>query len=99
SVNDLDYLRMFIEQFDFYYQPISFSISDGIVLVFKNSFPDQLKQAQRFLREWESVSGKPLAIAVHEEGKDDSLNQIYRRLIQVMEMTFFTGYNQVFNVK
>ncbi len=99
SVQDLDYLRMFIEQFDFYDEPITLSTSDRIVLVFKNTFTDQFDQAQRFLREWDNVSGKSLAIAVYEEGNRDSLHNIYQQLNQVMETTFFTGYNQVLGVK
>ncbi|MDY0406316.1 helix-turn-helix domain-containing protein [Virgibacillus sp. 179-BFC.A HS] len=100
TMEDLNHLRMFIEQFDFYSEPITFSTSDRIILVFKDPFPDQLKQAQRFLREWENISGKSLAIAVYDElGNEDSLHVIYQKLIEVMETTFFTGYNQVLSVK
>lgn len=95
--NDLDYLRKFIDQFDFYFEPIEFSTSDRIVLVFKHSFPNPFKQAQRFLREWENLIGKPLVVVVHDQGKY-SLHQIYTKLAKVMKSTFFTGYKQVLNV-
>lgn len=93
-MKDLDFLRKFIIQFDFYYEPAVFSTSDRIVLVFNNAFPHPFKQAQRFLREWGNMAGGPLAIVVHDQG-DESLHHIYTKLIKVMETTFFTGYKQV----
>ncbi|UOR10829.1 helix-turn-helix domain-containing protein [Halobacillus amylolyticus] len=94
-MDDLSALRIFIDQFDFYYKPLVFSTSDRITLVFQEAFLDPFKQAQRFLREWERSSGKPLAIVVHSEESQKSLHQIYMRLRKVMETTFFTGYQQV----
>lgn len=99
SKKDLNSLRTFIQQFDFYFEPVVLSTSDRIIFIFKNSFEGQIKQAQRFLREWEIVSGDSLAIAIHSGGKDKSLNEIYDGLNNMMEETFFTGYNQVFSVK
>lgn len=95
----LDTLRAFTKQFDFYVEPVVLSTSDRLVFVFKDSFKDQFHQAQRFLREWGEVSDNPLAIAIHEEGKEESLNTIYRKLNKMMEEIFFTGYNQVFHAK
>ncbi|UOQ95450.1 DNA-binding response regulator [Halobacillus shinanisalinarum] len=95
SIADLSHLRTFIEQFDFYYKPLVFSTSDRIALVFQETLPDPVKQAQRFLREWERSAGKPLAIVVHSEESQRSLHQIYMKLRKVMETTFFTGYQQV----
>ncbi|MFD2923786.1 helix-turn-helix domain-containing protein [Halobacillus naozhouensis] len=94
-VADLNDLRSFIEQFDFYYTPLVFSTSDRLALVFQESFPEPVKQAQRFLQEWERFAGKPLAIVVHAEQGSDSLHQIYMKLRKIMETTFFTGYQQV----
>lgn len=93
-IKDLDYLRKFIEQFDFYYEPALLSTSDRIVLVFDHAFPHPFKQAQRFLREWENMTGGPLAIVVHDQG-EVSLHHTYMNLLKVMETTFFTGYKQV----
>lgn len=93
---DLDYLRKFIEQFDFYYEPIVLSTSDQIVLVFNHAFPDPFKQAQRFLRQWENMTGGPMAIVIHDHG-EESLHHTYMKLLKVMETTFFTGYKQVLN--
>lgn len=95
-IKDLDYLRRFIEQFDFYYEPVLLSTSDRIVLVFDHVFPQPFKQAQRFLREWENMAGGPMAIAVHDQG-EESLHLIYMKFLKVMETTFFTGYKQVLN--
>lgn len=97
-MKDLDYLRKFIKQFDFYYEPVVFSTSDRIVLVFNHAFPHPFKQAQRILREWENMAGGPLAIVVHDHG-EESLHHIYMKLLKVMETTFFTGYKQVLNTK
>ena len=97
--DDLVHLREFIKQFDFYYEPVVFSTSDQIVLVFNQSLPSPMKQARRLLREWENVSVSPLAIVVHEENEMEPLNQIYQKLRRVMETTFFTGYKQVLNAK
>lgn len=96
---DLDYLRKFIKQFDFYCDPVLLSTRDRIVLVFNQSFPSQFKQAQRFLREWENIVGRPLTIVVHEQNEEESLHQIYLKLLKVMETTFFTGYKQVLKAK
>ncbi|MFD1065990.1 helix-turn-helix domain-containing protein [Oceanobacillus locisalsi] len=87
-------LRSFIHQFDFDYKPSVFSTHDCIVLVFHHDFPSPLKQAQRFLREWRHVEASSIAIAVHME-KEDSLHQIYMKLLRIMETTFFIGYGQV----
>lgn len=92
---DLDLLQVFIEQFDFYDQPLLFSRSDGIVLVFRKDFPKAYEQAQRLLSEWEQTNGKPLSIVVHEGSNDKSLHQIYLQALQTMELTFFRGYRQV----
>ena len=97
--DNLVHLREFIKQFDFYYEPVVFSTSDQIVLVFNQSLPSPMKQARRLLREWENVSVSPLAIVVHEENEMEPLNQIYQKLRKVMETTFFTGYKQVLNAK
>jgi YesN/AraC family two-component response regulator len=96
-VKDLDYLGKFIEQFDFYYEPVILPTSDRIVLVFDRSFPHPMKQAQRFLREWGNMAGGPMAIVVYEQG-DESLHHTYMKLLKVMETTFFTGYKQVLNM-
>lgn len=96
---DLDLLRTFIKQFDFYYEPIVFSKSDGVVLVFRHIFPDPYLQAQRLLGEWDQMTGKALAIVVHEQSEGASLHQIYRQLSKEMEKTFFTGYKQVLHTK
>ncbi len=98
-VNDLTYLRKFIEQFDFYFEPSVFSTSDRIVLVFHHEFTETFTQAQRFLREWELKAGSPLAIVVHSQSGEESLHQIYLKLRKVMETTFFTGYQQVFETE
>ncbi|WP_082235248.1 helix-turn-helix domain-containing protein [Halobacillus massiliensis] len=95
SMDDLPGLRSFIDQFDFYYPPLVFSTSDRIALVFQEDFSKSLKQAQNFMQEWDRAAGKPLVIAVHSEAKGESLSQIYMKLRQVMETTFFTGYQQV----
>ncbi|WP_254434292.1 AraC family transcriptional regulator [Halobacillus sp. Marseille-Q1614] len=95
SMDDLAVLRSFIDQFDFYYQPLVFSTSDRIALVFQEYISEPLKQAQNFMQEWDREVGKPLVIAVHSEPGEESLHQIYMKLRQVMETTFFTGYQQV----
>ncbi len=95
SKSDLKELRFFIEQFDFYYKPLVFSTSDRIALVFQGAFPEPVSQAQRFLREWEHDIGKSLVITVHNGEGEESLHQIYMNLRKTMEMTFFTGYQQV----
>lgn len=95
-IDDLDYLRKFIDQFDFYYEPVVFSMSDQVVLVFNHVFPEPYKQAQRFLREWGNLSGKAMAIVVHYQF-EEPLHQIYMNLLKMMETTFFTGYKQVLN--
>lgn len=85
TLNDL---RDFIDQFDFDYKPSVFSAHDNIVLVFQHDFPAPVKQAQRFLREWEHSEGNPIAIVVHR-GSGDSLHPIYMKLLRMMETTFF----------
>lgn len=91
TLNDL---RDFIDQFDFDYKPSVFSAHDNIVLVFQHDFLAPVKQAQRFLREWEHSEGNPIAIVVHR-GSGDSLHPIYMKLLRMMETTFFIGYKQV----
>ncbi len=91
----LEDLRQFIDQFDFYDKPLVFSTSDRIVVVFESTIPDSNSQAQRFLREWEQLNESPLVIAVHLGKSDLSLHPIYMKLKKVMEMVFFTGYQQI----
>ncbi len=91
TLNDL---RAFINQFDFDYKPSVFSTHNCIILVFRHDFPEPLKQAQRFLREWKHVEAGSIVIVVHT-GSEDSLFQIYMKLIRMMETTFFIGYEQV----
>lgn len=95
ATGDLNELRTFIEQFDFYYKPLVFSTSDRVALIFEERFPDPTAQAQRFLQEWERVTGKPLVVAVDGGEGEESLHGIYKKLRKVMETTFFTGYQQV----
>lgn len=94
---DLDLLRKFLDQFDFYDEPTMLSMSDEIVLVFHRLFPDPYLQAHRLLREWESVTGRSLAIVVYEHREGLSLHEIYLFMKKEMEKTFFTGYQQVFH--
>ncbi len=94
-ISDLADLRIFIEQFDFYYEPLVFSTSEQVALVFQEMLPEPIEQAQRFLREWERFAGRPLVIAVHAEQGSESLHQVYMKLRKIMETTFFTGYQQV----
>ncbi|WP_168380747.1 AraC family transcriptional regulator [Virgibacillus sp. SK37] len=91
---DLNDLRNFFEGFDFYYKPSVFSTPERIFLVFHDDFPNPVKQAQRLFREWGLSKGSSIAIVVHS-GSEDSLHQIYLKLLRMMEITFFTGYNQV----
>ncbi|MCA0988578.1 helix-turn-helix domain-containing protein [Guptibacillus algicola] len=93
--NDLSDLRTFIEQFDFYLKPLVFSTSDRIALIFEEQFPEPIAKAQRFLEEWERATGKALVIAVDRGGGEASLHGMYKKLRKVMEITFFTGYQQV----
>ncbi|MBB6448602.1 YesN/AraC family two-component response regulator [Geomicrobium halophilum] len=96
---DLPHLRKFIDQFDFYHTPSMFSMSDRIVLVFHHEMIESVRQAKRFLREWERTFVSPLTVAVHSQSKEESLHQIYIKLRQVMETTFFTGYKQVLEAR
>ncbi len=95
SSRDLSDLRSFIDQFDFYHEPLVFSTSDRVVLIFEEQLPDAIAQAQRFLEEWERATGKPLVIAVDRGDGEESLHGMYKKLRKVMETTFFTGYQQV----
>ncbi|SDI90151.1 response regulator transcription factor [Natribacillus halophilus] len=99
NINDLTHLRKFIEQFDFYYDPLVFSLSDRIALVFKHEYRDPLALSHRFLREWSLVAGTPLAVVVHKQKREASLHQVYGKLRKRMEITFFTGYNQVLDAE
>ncbi|QQK79269.1 helix-turn-helix domain-containing protein [Salicibibacter cibi] len=99
NIGDLTRLRKFIEQFDFYYDPLVFSLSDRIALVFKHDYRDPMALSQRFLREWSLVADTPLAVVVHEQKQEVSLHQAYVKLRKGMEITFFTGYNQVLDVE
>ncbi|WP_068675461.1 response regulator transcription factor [Oceanobacillus sp. Castelsardo] len=91
TLNDL---RSFIDKFDFDYKPSVFSTMDHIILVFDHDFPNPIKLAQRFFREWGLIGKSSIAIIVHSGGRE-SLNHIYMKLLRMMETTFFTGYKQV----
>lgn len=91
----LNELRHFIGQFNFSSTPLVFSTTDRIVVVFEKQIPEPIQQAQRFLREWEQISEESMVIAVHQGTTDHSLHQIYMKLRKVMEVSFFTGYQQV----
>lgn len=91
----LNNLRDFIVQFDFYDAPTVFSTTDQITLVFHEQLPEPFQQAQRFLSEWERNNGGPVAVAVHDKNNGKSIHSIYQQLRKVMEATFFTGYKQV----
>ncbi|GGC83290.1 hypothetical protein GCM10007216_12370 [Thalassobacillus devorans] len=93
--NQLNDLRTFITQFDFYNTPSLFSTTDQIILVFHEQIPEPFQQARRFLSEWERNNGGPVAIAVHDKNNGQSIHSIYQQLRKVMEATFFTGYKQV----
>ncbi|WP_226657602.1 helix-turn-helix domain-containing protein [Guptibacillus hwajinpoensis] len=88
-------LRQFIDQFNFSFTPLVFSTTDRIVLVFEQPILEPTHQAQRFLREWEQMNEESIVIAVHQGKSDDSLHQIYMKLRKVLEVSFFTGYQQV----
>lgn len=91
----LSELRQFIDQFNFTSKPLVFSTTERIVIVFEQPLPEPTHQAQRFLREWEHMNGESIVIAVHQGKTDHSLHQIYMKLRKVMEVSFFTGYQQV----
>ena len=91
----LSELRQFIDQFNFSSTPLVFSTTDRIVLVFEQLIHEPIHQAQRFLREWEQMKGESIVIAVHQGKTEHSLHQIYMKLRKVMEVSFFTGYQQV----
>ncbi|GAK05149.1 DNA-binding response regulator, AraC family [Geomicrobium sp. JCM 19037] len=99
DLKDLPHLRSFVKQYPFSVRPQVLSTSDRIVLVFGSHFHDEVERARTLLYEWSYVSHTPMAIGVHTRQQDQSLQEIYIDLIQAMELTFFTGYNQVFETK
>ncbi|CAI9396069.1 MULTISPECIES: helix-turn-helix domain-containing protein [unclassified Bacillus (in: firmicutes)] len=90
----LDEIRVFSNEFDFYYKPVIFSTSDHLVLAFQHELQDEINEAKRFLREWEIEHDAPLAIAISHRDQH-SLYQTYNHLRKAINVTFYTGYRQV----
>ncbi|MFK9090621.1 helix-turn-helix domain-containing protein [Bacillus salipaludis] len=96
NVNMVPFLYSFLMEYPFIDSRGVFTLSDMVVLLFKETCHTITEQCQKAMRRWEEEYSDPLAIVVHKGNSSAmTLNQKYLQTRKMLEFTYYKGYQQV----
>ncbi|GLB60730.1 AraC family transcriptional regulator [Cytobacillus sp. NCCP-133] len=94
--NELPDLYSFQKNYPFQKVVRSFILSDMVFLIAEPTGLAWREESIRFMRDWQETSTTPIAISIFEgDGENRTIRNHYLANRKLMELTFYTGYNQV----
>ncbi|WP_342430875.1 helix-turn-helix domain-containing protein [Neobacillus sp. FSL H8-0543] len=96
SVEKEDILYSFLSDYPFKEIHGIFPLSDLVLLLFEESYPNIVEQCQKVMRKWEEEYSDPLAIVIHKgTSLTLSLHEKYIETRKMLQFTYYRGYRQV----
>lgn len=94
--SDSTHLYQFLKTYQFAEKPQIIPIGDMIVCIAKETSMCWATEFKRFLMDWIKESKIPAAIVLHKgNGNPTTVRKQYLEIKQMMEVTFFEGYERV----
>ncbi|WP_307471176.1 helix-turn-helix domain-containing protein [Cytobacillus purgationiresistens] len=95
NTNTLPKIYASLEQYKFKKPIFSFILSDMVICFTHHKEIDWKNEWSRFLRDLQESQSEPLAIVILTENIQGDIKQKYSEVRQLMELTFYLGFNQI----
>lgn len=98
--NGLNRLYSYLSDYSFRMDCELFFLSDLVIGVSMDNKLSWYEECQRLLRDWQSVDSESLSIVAYlPTDKNITIHERYLETKKLLEVTFFIGFNQVFQTK